>query len=73
MGLVIDSPALNQQVRASFKPDFSTRNAWHVKFDDQGELTWTGNGRTLTSQPAASAMQSLEDWTAYFLPIQNQM
>jgi hypothetical protein len=44
-----------------------------VKFDTKGELIWVGDGRTLTSEPAASEMQRLEDWTAFLLPIESQM
>lgn len=73
MGLLIDSPDLNAQVRKALAPDFSLANSWHVRFDSNEKLVWAGMNRIFTVQPEASHMQRLEDWFFALLPIEYEM
>lgn len=73
MGLVIESADLNRQLRDTLGIDLSRRNAWHVRLDGRNRLVWAGDDRTLTSQPAASSMQRIEDWLFTLLPIEGEM
>jgi len=73
MGLVIESEALNAELRRLLEPDFSLRNAWHVQLNAQGDTIWVSDDETLRSQPAHSFMQRIEDWFFMKLPIENEM
>ena len=73
IGLLVQSEALNSQVRAEVERDFSQANAWHLKFNKDGHVIWVSEGVVLTSQPAGSFMQRIEDWFLMHLPIDNEM
>jgi len=73
MGLLVESEALNAQVRTAFAPDFELANAWRLQFDADGDVVWVSDGVMLESQPAASFMQRIEDWLFAHLPIENKM
>jgi putative cardiolipin synthase len=73
MGLLVNSEALNAEVRSMVERDFSQDNAWHLKFDEDGDVIWVSGNVVLTSQPAASFMQRLEDWFFMHLPIEDEM
>ncbi len=73
MGLLIESEALNAEVRAAIKPDFAITNAWQLQFDDNGRVIWISDDQTLTVQPATSFMQRIEDWFLSHLPIESEL
>jgi putative cardiolipin synthase len=53
--------------------DFSEDNAWHLKLDEDGNIIWVSGNVVLTSQPAGSFMQRIEDWFFMHLPIEDEM
>ena len=73
MGLLINSPLLNQEIRAFLEPDFSLRNAWHLQLDEAGRITWTSDDEVLDHQPTHSYMRRIEDWFLSLLPIEDEM
>ena len=73
MGFLIESQALNAEVRKAVTPDFSQTNAWQLEFDEQGEVVWVSHDVTLTEQPAASMLQRIEDWFFSHLPIEDEL
>lgn len=73
MGLLVYSEALNAEVRSMVERDFSQENAWHLAFDEDGIIIWVSGNVVLTSQPAGSFMQRIEDWFFMHLPIDNEM
>ncbi len=73
MGLLIDSPSLNQNLREVIEPDFNPSNAWHVSFDNNGKLTWRSDTEVVDHQPTHSYMRRLEDWFLAHLPIEGEM
>lgn len=73
MGLLINSPELNAQVRKALAPDFSLANSWQVRFDSKEKVVWAGLNRIFTVQPEASHMQRLEDWFFALLPIEYEL
>lgn len=73
MGLLVESPALNAEVRQAFAPDFSPDNAWRLQLDEQGEVVWFSRGEMLTVQPANSFMQRIEDWFFSLLPVEGEL
>ena len=73
MGLLIESAALNAEVRKAVIPDFSKSNSWQLEMDEQGKVVWVSHDVTLTEQPAESAMQRNEDWFFSILPIEDEL
>jgi putative cardiolipin synthase len=73
MGLLIESPALNEELRAALEPDFSLRNAWQLELSDTGQITWRSDDAVLPHQPTHSYMRRIEDWFLTLLPIEDEM
>jgi putative cardiolipin synthase len=73
MGLLIESAALNAEVRKAVTPDFSKTNAWQLELDDGGDVVWVSHDITLTEQPAGSMLQRIEDWFFSILPIEDEL
>ena len=73
MGLLVESESLNAAIRAQVEPDFLPVNAWHLQFDDSGDIMWVSDSMTLRSQPAAGFMQRIEDWFFAHLPIEAEL
>jgi putative cardiolipin synthase len=73
MGLLVYSEALNAEVRSMVERDFSQENAWHLQFDEAGNVIWVSGNIVLTSQPAESFMQRIEDWFLMHLSIDDEM
>ena len=73
MGLLIESPSLNAELRRALEPDFSPRNAWRVQLDDTGRMTWVSDDEVLQHQPTHSYMRRIEDWFLTLLPIEDEM
>jgi putative cardiolipin synthase len=69
MGFLVVSRPFNETIRSALEGDFSTENAWKLELQDSGEIFWVSDDETLTSQPAHSFMQRIEDWFfAHTLP-----
>ena len=73
MGLLIESPALNAELRRVLEPDFSPRNAWQLQLDEDGRMTWVSDDEVLQHQPTHSYMRRIEDWFFSLLPIEDEM
>jgi putative cardiolipin synthase len=73
MGLLVYSEALNSKVRSMVERDFSQENAWYLQFDEKSNVIWVSGKIVLTSQPAGSFMQRIEDWFFMHLPIEDEM
>ena len=73
MGLLVRSTSFNEAVRAALEGDFSAANAWRLELQDDGSIQWVADDQRLSSQPAASFMQRIEDWFFSHLPIEGEM
>jgi putative cardiolipin synthase len=73
MGLLIESPSLNAELRRFLEPDFSPRNAWLLRRSDDGQMTWVSDEEVLQHQPTHSYMRRIEDWFLTLLPIEDEM
>ena len=73
MGLLIESPTLNRQLREVLEPDFSPRNAWQLQPGEDGRMTWVSDDEVVDHQPTHSYMRRIEDWFLTLLPIENEM
>jgi putative cardiolipin synthase len=73
MGFLIESEALNAEVRKAVTPDFNKTNAWQLELDENGSVIWVSDDVTLTEQPAASILQRIEDWFFAHLPLEDEL
>jgi putative cardiolipin synthase len=73
IGILIESPSFNRRLRENLALDFHKRNAWHLQTNEEGELVWVGDDTVLSSQPAESQFQLLEDWFLGILPMEEEM
>jgi putative cardiolipin synthase len=61
MGVVIDSPGLAQALATTMERDMRPENSWRVELDAEGRLRWVAGDQVLSSQPARSWWQRVED------------
>jgi putative cardiolipin synthase len=61
MGVVIESPALAEQLARQMERDMQPENSWNVQFDKGGNLRWISGDEVLTRQPARSEWQRIQD------------
>ena len=61
MGVVVDSPGLAQALATTMERDMRPENSWRVELDADGRLRWVAGDQVLTSQPARSFWQRVED------------
>lgn len=73
MGLVIESAALNAELRSAVISDFERKNAWELQLDENQNVLWVSDQARLTSQPAVSTMQRIEDWLFSHLPLEKEL
>jgi putative cardiolipin synthase len=73
MGLLVESPPLNEALREAVLPDFDQANAWSLQFSKDGKVQWVSGDVVLDAQPAASFMQRLEDWFLSHLPLEKEL
>jgi len=73
VGLLVESEALNADLRSALLTDFHAANAWRLDLDDDGGVVWVSGDLRLDVQPAASFMQRIEDWFFSHLPIEAEL
>lgn len=61
MGVVIESPGLARELALKMERDMEPENAWRVSLARDGSLRWIAGDTVLTSQPARSLWQRVED------------
>jgi len=71
--LVIDSPALAEQMAAGFESMCAPKNAWAVTLNDKGRLRWTSSEGVRKRQPARGYWQRWSDGFYRLLPIESQL
>jgi len=73
MGFLVVSDQFNQKLRAALEGDLLTANAWRLTLQEDGQVYWVADDRTLESQPATSFMQRVEDWFFSHMPIEGEL
>jgi putative cardiolipin synthase len=68
MGVVIDSPALAEQLARRMERDMEGINSWQVSLTPEGEVRWRSDAGELSSQPARDVWQRIEDIVFMFFP-----
>jgi putative cardiolipin synthase len=61
MGVVIDSPALGEDLARLIERDMQPENSWQVQLVDGNRLQWVSSEGVLTRQPARNWWQRVED------------
>ncbi len=57
MGAMVDSPALAEDLARVIERNMSGANAWQVRMDEKGKITWHSDAGVLEKQPARDGMQ----------------
>lgn len=73
MGLLVNSETLNAELRDAVSRDFEEVNAWSLQLSEDGRVSWVSGETVLTTQPAESRLQRLEDWFFAHLPIEDEL
>ncbi len=61
MGVIVESEGLARALAAAMDRDMRPENAWHVTLGPDGALRWTSGDVVLTTQPARSFWQRVQD------------
>jgi putative cardiolipin synthase len=61
MGVIIDSPALGEELAALIERDISAANSWRVSLDGDGKLQWSHDSEVTTMQPARNFWQRVQE------------
>lgn len=72
-GVYFESAALGEDLGRLFDEMMSPENAWQVKLDENGNLTWTAGEGVRTQQPARHFGQRIADFLYRLLPIESQL
>ena len=61
MGVIVDSPDLAEALARAMERDMEPENAWRVTLDAGGQVQWSAGEKVLTSQPARTFWQRVQD------------
>jgi putative cardiolipin synthase len=61
MGVVVESPALADELARNMERDMQPENAWRVVLEPNGSVRWVSGDTTLTRQPARNFWQRVQD------------
>jgi putative cardiolipin synthase len=61
IGILIDSPALAEELAQKIEYLMQPENSWRVKLDDKGRVIWVSGDTILKRQPAQSSWQRIQD------------
>lgn len=61
MGVLIDSPALADELARLIERNLQPANSWRVEIDKDDRVVWINDTETVTMQPARSFWQRVED------------
>lgn len=73
MGLLVTSASVNRELREKLRPDYTGANAWEVKLNPKGQITWQSDNLLRRKQPETSKGRRLEDWFFAHLPIEGKL
>ena len=77
VGLLIESPSLNQQLSDLFDRWVASDSAWQLSLDEEQQLQWQatddGTPITLDRDPETSGWQRFRVWLLSLLPIESQI
>ena len=72
-GLLIDSPKLSEELFSLIKRAAGPENAWRVKRDEKGRLSWSSGDVVMEGRPAAPFKKRVLSFIVGLLPIEGQL
>jgi len=72
-GLLIDSADIGAQLSSLFEEQMQARNAWRVRLEPDGSLTWESADARVRRQPARTTPQRMADWFYGLFPLAGQI
>jgi putative cardiolipin synthase len=73
LGILLKSEKLCAQLRKLLEVDFHPRNSWKVEYNQEGNILWRGDDKTLHKQPRNSRLQLFEAWFLGLLPVESKI
>jgi len=73
VGILVDDEILSDNIQSAFLKDLSEGQFWEVKYNNEGNLSWTCNKDMTTRPPARNMWQRIANFIYSFLPIQQQL
>ncbi len=72
-GVYIEQPEIAQEMVDLFARWTSEDFAYHLTLNDDDDLEWRAEGKTWTTEPAASRFRRFMSWTLGWLPLEGQL
>lgn len=72
IGVVAEGEEFAARVAALIERDIAPENAWRVRMDEEGWLTWSSSDTVVRRQPARGFVQRAIEFLLNLLPLKNQ-
>jgi putative cardiolipin synthase len=73
MGILVHSPEFGEQVATVMERAMAPDNAWRLRLDESGDLSWESADDTLTSQPSQSFWRRFKNGIFGLLPVEQHL
>jgi hypothetical protein len=68
MGVIVESPALAEQLAQAMVRDMSGANSWQLRLDRDGTVRWHSDTEVRSTQPARNVWQRVQNLLFKVLP-----
>ena len=73
MGILVHSPAFGEQVATVMERSMAADNAWRLRLDENGDLSWESEDGTLTRQPSQSFWRRVQNGIFGLFPLEQHL
>ena len=73
MGILVHSPEFGEQVATVMDRAMAPDNAWRLRMDENGDLSWESADGTLTSQPSQSFWRRVQNGIFGLFPVEQHL
>jgi phosphatidylserine/phosphatidylglycerophosphate/cardiolipin synthase-like enzyme len=73
MGILVHSPEFGEQVATVMERAMTADNAWRLRMDERGDLSWESAAGTLTSQPSGSFWRRVQNGIFGLFPVERHL
>jgi putative cardiolipin synthase len=73
MGILVHSPEFGEQVAVVMERAMAPENAWRLRMDENGDLSWESADGTLTSQPSQSFWRRFQNGIFGLFPVEQHL
>jgi putative cardiolipin synthase len=73
MGILVHSPEFGEQVATVMDRAMAPDNAWRLRVDENGDLSWESDDGTLTRQPSQSFWRRVQNGIFGLFPVEQHL